>query len=125
MAINEAVKYRDKVVEELLITEKTYLNGLKNLISVFIEPLETNNIITNDDFYTIFPNDIKIIYNLHQTLYNEFQKAFASLKSNNNSNVGKIFIEHAQMFKMYQNYLNNHHKATQRLSKLQSKKKVC
>eukprot|EP01084_Bolivina_argentea_P271362 461715_1 len=118
-----AVKYRNKVIEELVITEKKYINGLNNLIKIFIEPLEENDVISNNDFHILFPKDIKTIYNLHTILLTEFQKQFKNLSTNNDCNIGKIFIEHAAMFKMYQNYLNNHHKTTQKLSQLQQKKK--
>ena len=121
----KAVKYRNKVIEELLITEKTYLNNLHNLIALFIEPLaESQNIISNADFHIIFPQDIKTIYNLHQTLFTEFKRDFEHLNSNNDSSkIGTIFCDHAQMFKMYQNYINNHHKAIQKLSYLMKNRK--
>ena len=127
MATDEAVKYRNKVIEELLMTEKTYIDGINNLICHFIDPLESNtSIISNADYHIIFPKDIKIIYNLHSTLLSQFKKEFVEVTNNNNnsSNIGKIFIDHAQMFKMYQGYINNHHKAIQKLSELQNKRKV-
>lgn len=129
MSVVDAVKYRNNVIQELYITEKTYINGLTSLITQFIDPLESNtSIICNADYHIIFPKDIKIIYNLHLKLLDEFKKEFDDICSNNHndndsSQIGKIFIDHASHFKMYQNYLNNHHKAIQKLSELQNKRK--
>ena len=126
MATSDAVKHQIKVIEELVITERTYINGLRNLITYFMDPLESrSSILCNKDYQIIFPNIIKTIYNLHQTLFTEFQREFKLAKTTNESSVGKIFIDHSQIFKMYQNYNNNHHKATQKLIELSKNKKVC
>eukprot|EP01084_Bolivina_argentea_P152376 265822_1 len=98
MTTTKAVEYRNKVIEELWLTETTYVDGLNDLIRVFIQPLETNSLLSNDDHHILFPIDIKIIHNLHQNLLLEFHREFenSSTHDNHPCNVGKIFIEHAQ-----------------------------
>ena len=126
MATLDAQTHRMKVLEELLMTEQKYIDGLNKLITCFMDPLASKrNIMCNDDYHIIFPKIIKTIHNLHQALLKEFQRAFENAKSERESNVGKIFIDLSQMFKMYQAYNNNHHKATQKLIELSKRKKVC
>lgn len=65
---------REQVVNELLSTEKAYVDGLKILISAYKAPLhQDGHIITSADSDAIFGN-LEVIYNLHEKLLKSLEK---------------------------------------------------
>eukprot|EP01084_Bolivina_argentea_P070452 128068_1 len=118
----EAGKLRIKVVDELMQTEKTYVECLDNLIKHFMIPLQTKIngkklFLSPTEHQTIFPSDINTIYGFHSQLLIDLTKVHTNF-NNNSSKIGHIFVKYGQLFKMYQNYMNNHEKASCLLSRL-------
>ena len=117
-------KLRAKVVDELLSTEKTYVSCLDNLIRYFMVPLQSKIngklFLSQTDHSTIFPSDINTIYGFHTQLLVEMAKIISNW-NNDTSKIGNIFVKYGQLFKMYQNYMNNHEKASVCLSKIVNK----
>ena len=67
------------------------------------------------DHKTIFPSDINTIYGFNSQLLVELAKTTSNF-NNDTSKIGNIFVKYGQLFKMYQNYMNNHEKASVCLS---------
>jgi len=47
---------REKVVQEIVATERTFVASLKLVIEVYIEPLRSKAILTKDEISGIFSN---------------------------------------------------------------------
>eukprot|EP01084_Bolivina_argentea_P204713 349634_1 len=123
--IQQAGALRMKVVNELLQTEKTYVQCLDNLIRHCMLPLQSKNdklFLSPTEHQTIFPSDIRTIYMFHSKLLVEFAKVHSNW-DNDTSKIGNIFVKYGQLFKMYQNYMNNYEKAVSCLSTLKNKNK--
>jgi len=114
---------RLKAIDELLSTEKTYVNLLSKLVEHYVAALSGNtSILSTHDYATIFPADIHAILGLNQTFLEDLTKVIESSAFNNEtSTIGDILISFTPHFKMYQHYCNNYSKAAQRLAKLRQK----
>ena len=120
----KAGEIRSKVVAELCATEKTYVEGLDNLIKHFMNPLQFKingrQFLSAQEHSTILPSDINTIYALHSQLYIQLLKCTTNWH-NDRSKIGHIFVKYGPMFKMYQNYMNNHEQAVSLLHSAQKK----
>lgn len=120
----KAGSMRRKVVDELCTTEKTYVEGLDNLIKHFMNPLvnkiDGRRFLSAQEHSTIFPADINTIYALHSQLFIQLLKNTTNWH-NDQSKIGHIFVKYGPMFKMYQNYMNNHEQAVSLLHSAQKK----
>eukprot|EP01083_Nonionella_stella_P000135 401_1 len=98
-------RLRTKAIQELVTTEKTYVDGLEKLITYFINPLKTTNkVISNKDHQLMFPSDLVTIHAFHI----KFNSALVECTSNWNhqtSQIGHLFIEYGELFKLYQSYM--------------------
>merc|ERR1719245_49837 len=104
---------RELAIQELIETEKTYVNGLNLCIENYYKPLSQNGkIISNDDLRGMF-NDIETIYKLNCTFLKDLES--------NTKNIGDQFVKFCPYFRMYQNYCNNYDEAMVLLNKYSSK----
>eukprot|EP01084_Bolivina_argentea_P032555 60248_1 len=124
--IQKQNRLRKRAVEELVSTEKTYLEGLEKLLKYFINPLKNSQdkkirkLLTFQDHQIIFPSDLSTIYALHIQLNADLIK-YTNKWDNETSKLGHIFIKYGHLFKMYQDYFHKHEKAVQQLIKLAKK----
>ena len=93
--IDKRKSLRLKAIEEILSSEKSYLQQLEKLMKYFIVPLKERNIIDDQTHTTLFGN-IGLIYNLNGELMNELE--------DNLENVGQSFLKLAPFFKLYSVY---------------------
>ena len=61
----EKSKHRERVIQELLTTEETYLKQLENLNEYFISPIREKQLMQSKIFDLVFPVDINIIRNIN------------------------------------------------------------
>ena len=117
----EGGKLRTRVIRELVDTEKTYVECLDNLIRYFMNPLlhkiNGKQFLNPIEHSIIFPSDINTIYGFHTQILIELAKTTTNW-NNDTSKIGNIFIKYGQLFKMYQNYMNNHEKAAKCLAEM-------
>ena len=124
--IKKRNRLRKRAVDELVNTERTYLNNLEKLFKVFVNPLKNSDdkklrkLITMQDHAIIFPSDLSTIYALHIQLNADLIKATTKWNQET-SKIGHIFIKYGELFKMYQDYFHKHEKAVHHLAKLERK----
>ncbi|KAG4092535.1 hypothetical protein H8356DRAFT_1702165 [Neocallimastix lanati (nom. inval.)] len=80
----------EQITSEILSTERTYVNELKSLINIYIEPLKKNNLLEQEEYNSIFAN-IEDIYKFHEKTFlpplenacrrNEISKFFLDISS--------------------------------------------
>ncbi|KAM9990812.1 hypothetical protein ACTFIY_006864 [Dictyostelium cf. discoideum] len=103
---------RHRIVKEILSTEQTYCNSLSTKIEVFILPLRSKSIISNDDLSTIFSNSEVI----HQ--FNSGFLALLEEKINNwstNQSIGEVFNYLENSVQCYSTYVNNYNNSIKAL----------
>eukprot|EP01095_Lingulamoeba_sp_RSL-Kostka_P001601 TRINITY_DN1230_c0_g1_i1.p1 TRINITY_DN1230_c0_g1~~TRINITY_DN1230_c0_g1_i1.p1 ORF type:complete len:464 (+),score=121.21 TRINITY_DN1230_c0_g1_i1:772-2163(+) len=110
--VDEDFEARLNVLDELLNTEKTYLEDLEILVNKFKAPLIENKLVTEGQAVKIFSN-VGVILNFHQELYEELRKKISdpTLANEIESCVTKIFSDSVEMFKSYVSYSINYVKA--------------
>ena len=109
---------RQKAINELIATEKTYVNRLSLVIKYYVKPLKDSKIITHQQQLTLF-SDIETIHELNLTFLSDLQQSIHQ----NDIAMGGQFIKFTPYFKMYQNYMNKYQKAIVLLPQLLSKNK--
>eukprot|EP00005_Dracoamoeba_jomungandri_P001552 CAMPEP_0174262040 /NCGR_PEP_ID=MMETSP0439-20130205/12734_1 /TAXON_ID=0 /ORGANISM="Stereomyxa ramosa, Strain Chinc5" /LENGTH=1256 /DNA_ID=CAMNT_0015346671 /DNA_START=43 /DNA_END=3813 /DNA_ORIENTATION=- len=110
---------RAKVVRELFETENTYLGQLDSLHKDFFIPLESWEKLCALNSIAALKVALPKIIELTKKLRDDLLTAMAAM----NPDIGAIFLEHAHMFKYYQEYVNNYALAETKFKKAQKKKK--
>lgn len=108
---DEMMSIRTRVAQEILSTERTFVDSLRILQDLYINPLkERTDILSPEEHCTIFGN-ISIIYSLNQKFLSDFE---ARMKSwDETTIIGDIFLNYSAYFKMYTSYCDGHEKAVQ------------
>lgn len=71
---------RAKVINELLTTERDYINDLELLLNSFIMPVISHNIITQDEALTLFAN-VEIILAVSKRFLSSLEKSSETVSS--------------------------------------------
>jgi hypothetical protein len=90
------------IKDEILSTERTYVNNMKLAHEVYILPLLSQSIIDPIIHADQF-KDFLIIMSMHTVLLNDLENHILSKKS-----IGSIFNEFIPSMKMYKGYLENY-----------------
>ncbi|KAJ3129240.1 hypothetical protein HK100_008755 [Physocladia obscura] len=94
---------RANIAAEIMTTERTYVNELKTLFSLYVEPLE-RGIFSKTDMDAMFAN-LKLILNFHKShLLPNLEKVCLE---DPDQKIGSVFNIAAPYFKMYSMYYNN------------------
>ncbi len=93
--INKRKNFRLQAVQEILTSERSYINQLQILMKYFVNPLKDQDILSQDEFTILF-GQIEMIYNLNTELLKSLE--------NDMSKVGKAFLRLAPFFKLYSVY---------------------
>lgn len=93
--VNKRKNFRLQAVQEILTSERSYINQLQILMKYFVNPLKEQDLLTSDEFTVLF-GQIEMIYNLNTELLKNLE---ADL-----SNVGQAFLRLAPFFKLYSVY---------------------
>lgn len=93
--MNKRKNFRLQAVQEILTSERSYINQLQILMKYFVNPLKNTDILSNDE-YTILFGQIEMIYNLNTELLKNLETDL--------SKVGKAFLRLAPFFKLYSVY---------------------
>jgi hypothetical protein len=118
----KATEKRKFIVDELLQTEKSYVDSLSKVRGLYMEPLQQNKILTDEQYKTIF-GDINMIYKINSAFLGKLLKV-AENKDNLYKScqrlIGELFLESSSTFALYQNYINNFDNQDQAVVKLQA-----
>eukprot|EP01087_Luapelamoeba_hula_P007845 TRINITY_DN1926_c1_g1_i1.p1 TRINITY_DN1926_c1_g1~~TRINITY_DN1926_c1_g1_i1.p1 ORF type:complete len:1491 (+),score=309.12 TRINITY_DN1926_c1_g1_i1:202-4674(+) len=112
---------RDKVLEELLATEKSYVDHLTTVVQSFIEPCEAMHIISKKDAKVAFSN-IRDILELNKMFYQRLEERMRSWPSLTPAQqvLSDIFMQVFPFMKIYAGYCANYLEAAALITKLET-----
>eukprot|EP01105_Mastigella_eilhardi_P018961 TRINITY_DN4436_c0_g1_i2.p1 TRINITY_DN4436_c0_g1~~TRINITY_DN4436_c0_g1_i2.p1 ORF type:complete len:1333 (+),score=393.10 TRINITY_DN4436_c0_g1_i2:58-4056(+) len=111
---------RTYIAQEILSTEKSYVDGLNILIRNYVKPLSTacgtsNQIVSREDVKSLFSN-IEIITNFNTVLLEGLTARLSTWSEN--TLLGDIFVHLAAFLRCYVEYVNNYDSALALLAAL-------
>jgi len=115
----ENLRKRSEMAVRILNSEKLYVENLKNIVQIFIEPFQAAAvgnypIIPSEDIQSIFYN-IDQIYKAHLPFVDSLQKRVDTFEVNSTT-LGDLFYEHdVNILKLYNLYIENHPSAVETL----------
>ncbi|KAJ1727558.1 hypothetical protein LPJ72_005880 [Coemansia sp. Benny D160-2] len=111
---------RMKILSELLVTEVTYVDTLKNVVGVYLNPMREAKVLSESELRGIFSN-IEIILAFHN---DHFLPAITYAISKPDMAIGGVFLHHSAHLKLYSMYTNNHETSVKTLSSVSSRRSV-
>ena len=103
---------RALIVQELVTTERTYLESLMQLVTQFVVPCRDEGVISAEDAKLLFSNS-ESLYVLHSEFLAYLEEAYAS-----GGSIGKLFVQFGPMLRLYKEYAAEHNKALGTLERL-------
>ncbi|XP_030372492.1 guanine nucleotide exchange factor DBS [Scaptodrosophila lebanonensis] len=107
--------FRRQAIEEIVMSEKSYLEQLELLMNYFVRPIKEQAIIDGPNHTALF-GQIEMIYNLNGEFLRELEA--------NVENVSQAFLKMAPFFKLYSVYAFDYRSALFILQELISKNPV-
>ena len=101
-------RFRQRILDEIVSTEVTYVNNLKTLKEVYIVPLRTKGFMTKDDIDTIFQN-WEMLLGFNMEFLDHLKEATEI--GVEGCKVGSLFKRFAPFFRMTSVYLGAFDKA--------------
>ncbi|KAJ6238031.1 faciogenital dysplasia protein [Anaeramoeba flamelloides] len=117
------IEKRSHVIMELIKTEKEYLNDLKIILNLYLNPIKEQKIVKLKDISAIF-SSIETIAGANEILYQRLMENYPKedLISNvGKLNVGKIILELGDYLKSYTLYCSNHELALKTIAHYRKK----
>ncbi|KAL7746222.1 Rho guanine nucleotide exchange factor 3 [Sorochytrium milnesiophthora] len=112
---------RQEVIYELIVTERDYIRDLELICETFLEPIRSRALLTTKQTATLFSN-IEQLIPINKELLRSLEQRRLEGRCVVND-IGDIFLQLAQYFKMYNVYCNNHPEAIDFLQTLMRAKK--
>ncbi|VDO24993.1 unnamed protein product [Onchocerca flexuosa] len=97
---------RAKIIQELMQTERDYVNLLQNIVEGFTEQCRRRNDLFSATHIQHLFGNIESIYALHCKFLRELEMAF-NRNVPENSAVGAVFLRNRSKFFIYSEYCNN------------------
>lgn len=119
VASQQKARKRLNVIEEILNTERAYVDNLKKINELFMETLLKHDWKSDVEIKTIkkiFSN-IPTILTCNIQLYQDLESTIASGKMA----IGKVFCDFSNFFRMYAQYCNDFHPNNQLLEDMKKK----
>ena len=117
LLIRQSAKFRARIVQEMVDTERTYLNILQILVNEFELPLSQTDILTPDERKTIF-GGLTVILGCSQQLCQDLTERFASWHIG--STIGDVFLGVTPFFRTYSLYVQSYPAAIALVTRLAS-----
>mmetsp|Transcript_21476 Transcript_21476/g.31947 ORF Transcript_21476/g.31947 Transcript_21476/m.31947 type:complete len:1779 (+) Transcript_21476:65-5401(+) len=112
----DKAKLRVQVAKEILETEKTYVEQLDTLISLYLGPLRKSlcdrKPKLKEKYVKILFRNVVHIRGIHTTFMMDIKK----IKGDPADSFGELFARFAHFFKMYTDYVNEHEAASNALA---------
>lgn len=106
---------RALIVQELVTTERSYLESLMRLVTQFMVPCVGECVISTEDAQLLFSNT-ESLYKLHSEFLSYLEEAYTS-----DGSIGKLFVQFGPMLRLYKEYAAEHDKALVTLERLVNK----
>ena len=113
-------RLRLKCVREIILTEEAYLEDLETLESVFMMPIQFQQVLSAEQFQRLFSN-AAMLKPIHEELVQKLKDETAAASSAG-VHVGAAFLALCQYMKMYTVYCANHDSAVALLEELKQDK---
>eukprot|EP01125_Pyxidicula_operculata_P017379 TRINITY_DN6081_c2_g2_i1.p1 TRINITY_DN6081_c2_g2~~TRINITY_DN6081_c2_g2_i1.p1 ORF type:complete len:1447 (+),score=418.11 TRINITY_DN6081_c2_g2_i1:24-4343(+) len=96
--------FRDKVLTEVIITEKIYLEGMEMAMEMWMKPMQESvgsrrPLATTEQINSLFAN-LQLIYSFNGILLTKIKE--------NKENLGETFLKMADMMTLYIDYVNKY-----------------
>ena len=105
---------REDVIKEIISSEKRYVNQLKILENIYIDPMSRLGLLTAEESSIVFSN-VKAILMFHRDhLYPSMLKTYEEEEKE----FGKMILSYLSFFKIYSEYYNNFEKSINFIEKL-------
>ncbi len=110
---------REWILSEIISSEKTYVESLKTLTNWFAEPLLQNKIISEESWKLLFQH-LELLLSINEPLLKDLEDFLQEKleKGLSSQNIAQIFLNTANSFRSYSNYINNYNIALQELKEL-------
>ncbi len=125
---SSAVSKRDRIVQELLSTETSYVGSLQTLVDCFMKPLTlgtgcgtSDQLLTPSESRSIFAN-VDHLCRLNSSLLHSLEREMLQ-HGPSQARVGKILFEFAPFFRVYMSYIDAFSQQTRRLEEICAEKK--
>lgn len=107
------MKTRQKIKEEIISTEQSYVESLLTLVTHYVHPLKIAKklVVRPQTISALFAN-VELIANFHQTFL------FAMQMDTTSETLSRVITKYADMLKVYAHYLANYTNALTQLSEL-------
>ncbi|KAJ2854046.1 hypothetical protein GGI22_004635, partial [Coemansia erecta] len=117
---NAGSSQRMKILSELLVTEVTYVDTLKNVVGVYLNPMREAKALSESELREIFSN-IEVILAFHN---DHFLPAITYAISNPEMAIGSVFLHLGAHLRLYSMYTNNHEASIKTLGSVSSRRSV-
>jgi hypothetical protein len=97
---------RRQVVDELLSTEREYVSKLRK-IRDYLVPVQKQNIVSEGDFRSMFV-PFEMILKINDTFLKELTGLLGEHQAHDTYDIGGLFVEHKEEFKLYNIYINDY-----------------
>ncbi|KAJ2452496.1 hypothetical protein EV183_002869 [Coemansia sp. RSA 2336] len=114
------IEPEDAILSELLVTEVTYVDTLKNVVGVYLNPMREAKILSESELRKIFLN-IEVILAFHN---DHFLPAITHAISQPEMSIADVFLCHSAHFRLYSVYTNGHEMSVQTLFHVSSRRSV-
>ena len=109
------INHRKRILEEIISTERSYVNDLNLILNYFHPQIEKSKLISNEEINLIF-KDTQSIFSCHaHFLDNIFTRGFEYSVT-----ISDVLIEFSQFFKLSKHYIGNIPKITSIIKKISS-----
>ena len=114
---SEIQKQKKNVIDELIETEKYYLDHLELLFNNFMNPIKESQQLDKHTLYSLFAN-IESIHEINTKLYTELCNLQNQKLRKKEVLIGKIFFDLGDLLKLYAVYCSNQPFVQDRLQQL-------
>jgi len=98
---------RKECITEIYQTEKDYIDDLETMISVFIFPMRTMEVLNEQALYAIFSN-LEVLINCNKEMLKELEQVMSTQSvEGGDVHLGDVFTKLADYFKMYKVFCAN------------------
>jgi len=104
------------VIKEIVETEKTYVEQLLTMATLFLNPLSSTELSSADELHRIF-STTEPLSRLHTVFLQQLEKRTLTAEPNKPVPVGDLFLSLAGSLQPYESYINNYPDASRSLAK--------
>ncbi|KAM9989947.1 hypothetical protein ACTFIY_005993 [Dictyostelium cf. discoideum] len=101
-------RFRIKIINELIETERDYVRDLNIVVEVFLNPIREKQLLSAKDINSLFSN-IEILFSINMNVLKALEKDKDPLCEN--ISVGQTFLDMSHYLKMYTTYCSNQQNA--------------